>query len=127
MPLKHCIPVIPSENLEKSLHFWVDGLGLTADQEMKIDGKLVGCMIHNEHLYFWLNRAAEDIRLENYNGISLYWTPTDLHGTRERLKNLGFEVSEVTERDYGQTEFFVTDDDRHSHCFGVPTGSVLLH
>jgi hypothetical protein len=35
------------------------------------------------------------------------------------LKQLGFEVSEIEERDYGQTEFFVTDDDGHSHCFGV--------
>lgn len=23
-------------------------------------------------------------------------------------------------RDYGQTEFFLTDDDGYSHCFGVP-------
>ena len=41
---------------------------------------------------------------------------------RARLQTLGFVASEITERDYGQTEFFVTDDDGHSHCFGVPTG-----
>ena len=27
----------------------------------------------------------------------------------------------VANRDYGQTEFFVTDDDGYSHCFGVAT------
>jgi len=30
-------------------------------------------------------------------------------------------VSEIIDRDYGQTEFFVTDDDGYSHCFGVAT------
>lgn len=40
---------------------------------------------------------------------------------RERLKQLGYAVSDIEERDYGQTEFFVTDDDGYSHCFGVAT------
>jgi hypothetical protein len=34
---------------------------------------------------------------------------------------LGYSVSEIEDRDYGQTEFFVTDDDGYSHCFGVAT------
>lgn len=47
--------------------------------------------------------------------------PKDLHETREQLKSLGYGVSELEHRDYGQTEFFLTDDDGYSHCFGVPT------
>jgi hypothetical protein len=39
----------------------------------------------------------------------------------QRLVRLGYEVSELVDRDYGQTEFFLTDDDGYSHCFGVPT------
>jgi hypothetical protein len=34
---------------------------------------------------------------------------------------LGYRVSQIEDRDYGQSEFFVTDDDGYSHCFGVPT------
>jgi hypothetical protein len=34
---------------------------------------------------------------------------------------LGYSVSEIEDRDYGRTEFFVTDDDGYSHCFGVAT------
>ena len=30
-------------------------------------------------------------------------------------------VSELEHRAYGQTEFFLTDDDGYSHCFGVAT------
>jgi len=117
------VPVIPSADLEKTLRFWVEGLGLKTEREMRRDGKLVGCMVHNgENLSFWLNqRAGSPIKPENYEGIRLYWTPTDMHATRERLKQLGFDVSEIEERDYGQTEFFVTDDDGFSHCFGVAT------
>ena len=38
--IKACIPVIPSFDLEKSLHFWVEGLGFTVDSKMIDKGKL---------------------------------------------------------------------------------------
>jgi catechol 2,3-dioxygenase-like lactoylglutathione lyase family enzyme len=121
-----CMPVIPSADLQKSLRFWVEGLGFTMDRAMRQDGRLVGCMVHHEHLYFWLNqRAGTPVTPENYEGIRLYWGPQDLHGLRARLERLGYDVSEITDRDYGQTEFFVTDDDGYSHCFGVPTVSEV--
>jgi uncharacterized glyoxalase superfamily protein PhnB len=89
---------------------------------MRKDGRLVGCMVHNERLYFWLNqRAGTPIMPENYHGIQLYWAPADLEALRERLLKHGYPVSEIVKRDYGQTEFFVTDDDGYSHCFGVAT------
>jgi len=79
-------------------------------------------MVHNEYLYFWLNqRAGRSNAPEDFEGIRLYWTPRDMHATRERLSGLGFVVSEITDRDYGQTEFFVTDDDGYEHCFGMAT------
>jgi catechol 2,3-dioxygenase-like lactoylglutathione lyase family enzyme len=122
MLVNTCIPVIPSANLEKSLRFWVDGLGLSMDRAMRQDGRLVGCMVHNERLYFWLNqRAGSPVKPEDYHGIQLYWAPGDIQALRERLMQLGYPVSEIVERDYGQTEFFVTDDDGYSHCFGVAT------
>jgi hypothetical protein len=122
MLVESCIPVIPSADLEKSLRFWVDGLGLTMDRPMRKEGRLIGCMVHNERLYFWLNqRAGSPERPENYYGISLYWAPGDIATLRDRFAALGFAVSEIEDRDYGQTEFFVTDDDGFSHCFGVAT------
>jgi catechol 2,3-dioxygenase-like lactoylglutathione lyase family enzyme len=121
--LDSCMPVIPSADLEKSLRFWVDGLGLTMDRAMRLeDGRLIGCMVHNEHLYFWLNgRAGAPTAPADYEGIRLYWAPRDLHALRDHLERLGYGVSEITDREYGQTEFFVTDDDGYSHCFGVAT------
>ncbi|MGH7582830.1 MAG: VOC family protein [Gemmatimonadales bacterium] len=125
MQVQSCIPIIPSADLEKSLRFWVDGLGLTIDRPMRKDGRLVGCMVHNETLYFWLNqRAGSPIAPEDFHGIGLYWAPPDLEALRTRLAELGYSVSEITDRDYGQTEFFVTDDDGHSHCFGVATSDL---
>ena len=122
MQVHSCMPIIPSADLEKSLRFWVEGLGLTMDRPMRQDDRLVGCMLHGDHLLFWLNqRDGMSVPPENYEGIRLYWTPEDIHGLRTRLQVMGYDVSEITERDYGQTEFFVTDDDGHSHCFGVAT------
>ena len=40
MRVESCIPVIPSADLEKSLRFWVEGLGLTMDQPMRNDGRV---------------------------------------------------------------------------------------
>lgn len=67
-------------------------------------------------------RAGRADKPEDYEGVRFYWAPDDLHGLREHLLQLGFAVSRVQERDYGQTEFFLTDEDGFSHCFGVPSG-----
>jgi len=121
VPVESCMPIIPSADLEQSLRFWVDGLGLTMDRAMRReDGRLVGCMVHNEHLSLWLNqREGAAPKPEDGEGIRLYWAPSDLHALRDHLARLGYGVSEVTDRDYGQTEFFVTDEDGYAHCFGV--------
>ena len=122
--VESCIPIIPSKNIEKSLRFWVDGLGfeMIKGPEMLKNGKLIFCMIHKAGIHFMLNqRAGTPIKPENYEGIRLYWAPSDIHETRQRLKDLGYPVSDIDVRDYGQTEFFATDDDGFSHCFGVAT------
>ncbi|MFC3857553.1 VOC family protein [Chitinophaga sp. GCM10012297] len=126
MTVRSCIPVIPSADLEKSLRFWIEGLGLIMDRAMRREDKLIGCMVYNEHTCFWLNeREATTVKPEDYEGIKLYWAPADLFEVRDRLMKLGYEVSAIEDRDYGQSEFFITDDDGHSHCFGVATGSII--
>src|SRR5882672_2206092 len=106
MSVASCIPVIPSADLEKSLRLWVDGLGFSMSSEMHKDGKLIFCMLRKDDLWFMLNqRAGSPVTPEDYNGIRLYWGPTDIHETRERLKSLGYGVSELEDREYGQTEF----------------------
>lgn len=120
MAVTSCIPIIPSANLEKSLRLWVDGLGFEMDTEMRAEGRLIFCILHQGDLRFMLNqRAGTPEKPDSYEGIRLYWAPTDIYEMRERLIQLGFAVSDISERDYGQTEFFLTDDDGYSHCFGV--------
>jgi hypothetical protein len=122
MAVKSCIPVIPSANLEKSLRLWVDGLGFSTSSEMRQGDKLIFCMLHKGDLTFMLNRrAGTPVKPQDYEGIRLYWAPEDIHKTRERLHSLGYGVSDLEHREYGQTEFFLSDDDGYSHCFGVPT------
>jgi len=106
MPVASCIPVIPSADLERSLRLWVDGLGFSMSSEMHKDGKLIFCMLRKDDLWFMLNqRAGNPVAPEDYHGIQLYWGPTDIHETRERLKSLGYGVSELEDREYGQTSF----------------------
>jgi hypothetical protein len=92
------------------------------DTEMRENGRLIFCMLHKGDMCFMLNqRAGTNIRPENYEGIRLYWNPINIQEAREHLSQLGYAVSNICHRDYGQTEFFLTDDDGYSHCFGVPT------
>lgn len=124
MHVQSCIPVIPSANLEKSLRLWVDGLGFAVSTEMRGHDKLIFCMLQKDGMSFMLNqRAGTPDKPEHYEGIRLYWGVNNIRDTRQRLQSLGYAVSEVVDRDYGQTEFFLTDDDGYSHCFGVPTQS----
>jgi hypothetical protein len=86
------------------------------------DDKLIFCVLREHNLWFMLNqRAGTSVKPENSEGIRLYWAPKEIHETRERLKRLAYRVSELEHREYGQTEFFLTDDDGYSHCFVVPT------
>jgi len=122
--IRSCIPVIPSADLPKSLRFWVEGLGFEVDSEMREGDRLIFSMLRSGTSYFMLNqRAGVPNTPSDYEGIRLYWAPADLAATRERLLRLGYVVSEIVARDYGQTEFFVTDDDGYSHCFGVRTNA----
>jgi uncharacterized glyoxalase superfamily protein PhnB len=89
---------------------------------MRKDGNLTLCMLQKDGIWFMLNqRAGNPVKPSDYEGIRLYWAPDDIDETRDRLKSLGYSVSELDERDYGQTEFLLTDDDGYSHCFGVAT------
>lgn len=123
MTVESCIPIIPSEDLTRSLRFWTDGLGFAVESEMRDgSGKLIFCMLRRGSLWFMLNqRAGTAAKPDNYEGIRLYWAPSNLQEMRQHLVKLGYKVSAIKDRDYGQTEFFLTDDDGFSHCFGVQT------
>jgi hypothetical protein len=126
MAVKSCIPIVPSVDLERSLRLWREGLGFDETWwEQHRDGKLVGCGIRKGHMSVMLNtRAGTPEKPETYEGVRFYWAPDDLEGLRERLLGLGFAVSELWHRDYGQSEFVLTDDDGFDHCFGVPTDTL---
>jgi hypothetical protein len=80
MPVESCIPIIPSADLERSLRLWVDGLGFSTDSAIRKDGKLVFCMLRKDALWFMLNqRAGTPVKPNEYEGIRLYWAPSDVH------------------------------------------------
>ena len=82
MPVESCIPVIPSNDLEKSLRLWVDGLGFSMGSEMRKDDKLIFCMLRKDEMWFMLNqRAGTPVEPNDYDGIRLYWAPKDIHQT----------------------------------------------
>ncbi|WP_290576000.1 VOC family protein [Ketobacter sp.] len=122
MDIESCIPVIPSFDLQNSLLFWRDGLGFEVSDSVVKNGELIFCMLRKSHLAFMLNqREGGDEKQNDYESIRLYWSPKNLSEMRTHLSSLGFSPSEIYNRDYGRTEFFLTDSDGFSHCFGVVT------
>jgi hypothetical protein len=126
MSVKSCIPIVPSADLERSLRLWREGLGFDETWwEQQRDGRMVGCGIANGAMRFMLNiRAGDPAKPENFEGVRFYWAPEDLRGLRAHLLALGYPVSELWQRDYGQTEFVLIDDDGYDHCFGVATDTL---
>ncbi len=126
MTVESCIPIVPSVDLERSLRLWREGLGFDETWwEQHRDGKLVGCGIRKGDMAVMRNtRAGDPARPENYEGVRFYWAPEDLPALRGRLVGLGYDVSEIWHRDYGQSEFVLTDDDGFEHCFGVSTDTL---
>ena len=126
MTVMSCIPVVPSADLERSLRLWRDGLGFDETWwEQRREGKLVGCGLRSGQIMVMLNiRSERPEPPADYDGVRFYWAPDDIHALRERLLELGYAASAVEERDYGQSEFFLTDDDGVEHCFGVSTESL---
>ena len=57
---------------------------------MRKDDKQVGCTLRNKNLAFWLNRrAGTPTKPEDYDGIRLYWAPSDIYrGTAEVMESL---------------------------------------
>lgn len=118
--MKYMNPVIPSSDLNKSLPFWTKCLGFEVIDEIKKDDVLVWCMLSGFGFYVQLHyRVGVDVPPDNYEGIRMYWEPDDLDGLHAKLVELGFEPSEVIERDYGRREFSLKDIDQFHHCFGV--------
>lgn len=126
MAVRNCIPIVPSVDLERSLRLWREGLGFDETWwEQHRDGKLVGCGVRKGHMSVMLNiRAGDPAKPDTYEGVRFYWAPDDLLALRERLLGLGYAASELWHRDYGQSEFVLTDDDGFEHCFGVPTETL---
>ncbi|MCS3735626.1 hypothetical protein [Mucilaginibacter dorajii] len=61
--------------------------------------------------------------LTNYGyAVGLYPAPANIHVSRACLKQMGYELSDMEDRDYGQTLFF-TDDDGYSYCFRIATST----
>jgi catechol 2,3-dioxygenase-like lactoylglutathione lyase family enzyme len=121
-----CLPVVPSADLERSLKFWREGLGFEVTwYEERREGKLVGCGLGNGRIRVLLNiRDGDPQKPAGYEGVRFYWAPDDLFALHARLRELGYAVSEIEDRYYGQTEFVLTDDDGFNHCFGVPTDDL---
>jgi hypothetical protein len=84
----------------------VEGLGFEMDTEMREDGRLIFCMLHKGKLDFMLNQRAGTPVRPKPTRHSTVLDPIDIRETRERLVQLGYAVSDICERDYGQTEFF---------------------
>ena len=88
---------------------------------MRKDDKLIFYMLRKDESCFMLNQGAgTPVKPRDYESIRLYWGRR-IYTNQRAIEEPWYGVSELEHRDYGQTEFVLTNDDGYSHCFGVPT------
>ena len=74
-------------------------------------------MLSRENLRFMLNWRERITNCpENYQGISSHRALSDIDQTSAYLADLAFEVSEITDRECGKSEFFMTHYDAFRHA-----------
>jgi catechol 2,3-dioxygenase-like lactoylglutathione lyase family enzyme len=106
---------ITANDLQRSLHFYVDGLGFSVLEKGEVDGQLRFVMLKAGNGELGLGRDDFAKGKDRVKGVGMrLWITTaqDLHPLAEQAKRAGIALdSEVAPSPWGPLAFSVTDPD----------------
>jgi|SRR5689334_15422947 len=118
------IPSLGVSDIERSMGFYQRFFGFRVIDSYEVDGHMAWCWMRSSNANLMLQQlsAEQQIRLDPAIGQSwvLYIRPDDLSGLHAQLAEAGFPVTEITETQYGASEFFVSDPDGYELWISVP-------
>lgn len=108
-------PGITASDLQRSIRFYVDGLGFTVADKHEADGKLRFVMLKAGSVDFGVGQDDFAKGKDRVKGVGLrLWITTtqDLKPLADQVKQAGFAVdSEVAPLPWGPLGFSITDPD----------------
>lgn len=108
-------PGITTNDLHRSIRFYVDGLGFSIVDKHEVDGQLRYVMLKAGDAELGMGQDDFAKGKNRIKGVGMrLWLTTkqDLHALAEQVKRAGFALdSEVAPLPWGQVAFAITDPD----------------
>lgn len=112
--LRNLSASLTADDLERSLRFWVDGLGFTVEEKMEEDGRLQGVMLVAGSCHVGLSQDDFAKGRGRAKGIGFrLWAETaqDLDALARRLADHGVEADGPKDEPWGGRTLTVVDPD----------------
>lgn len=112
--LRSVTPSLTVDDLERSLRFYVDGLGFTLHETWKEEGKALGAMLVAGSCHLGLSQDDWAKGRDRQKGVGFrVWAETaqDMDALAERLREHGIEHDGPKTESWGSRTLSVTDPD----------------
>jgi lactoylglutathione lyase len=123
--LRSLSPSYTVDDLERSLRFYVDGLGFTVEDRWEAEGELRGVMLVAGSCHLGLSRDDGAQGRDRRKGVGFrLWAETahDLDALAARLREHGVETDGPKEESWGSRTLTVTDPDGFKLTLTPPEG-----
>lgn len=121
--LRALTPSLTVDDLERSLRFYVDGLGFTVHERWEEEGKLLGLMLVAGFCHLGLSQDDWAKGRERQKGVGFrMWAETaqDLDALAERMSEHGIDHEGPKTESWGARTLSVTDPDGYKITFTPP-------
>lgn len=121
--LRSLMPSLTVNDLERSLRFYVDGLGFTLHERWEEEGKVLGAMLVAGSCHLGLSQDDWAKGRDRQKGVGFrVWTETaqDLDALAARMRAHGVEPDGPKTESWGSRSLTVTDPDGFTITFAPP-------
>lgn len=120
--VRHIWPLLMVQDIDRSVGFYRDQLGLAVVGRAESAGKLFWCRLERGGASVMLQQAEEEdgTAEERGRGVSFYFVCVDADAMYEELSGRGLELDRPIVAPYGMKQLFVPEPDGYAVCFESP-------
>lgn len=128
--LKDMVVMLMCDDVQESIKFYTNILGFSVVDRMDTVGKTGWASLSNGRIQLML--ASPDYIPEpqksegRYSQTMYYFYPDDVESLHAEIRQSGLDVTDLTARFYGMTEFEMLDPSGHVLVFGQETSAKPL-
>lgn len=119
MKIKQLIPMLESDDMEKTIRFYTETLGFQVFNVMKEEGKAYWCNLHRDdaEIMFTSRNVHSASKRATFTGV-LYFYPDDVDALWKELKDQVKVEWEPQDFGYGMYDFAIRDNNDFILAFG---------